>query len=819
MGENRQARGRDDNNKCHSAVLVHTYFQSVTIVIPYRQPKQQNYEIMKPSSMNVNRPVYTKSRTTKRKRPTRLHGAFKGGFSAGHFNTVGSKNGWTANDDEIDDEKSQEGDTGDYYSRPVWRPKARTGARLSSKKESKKQKVEDYMDEEDANEWGGPSTVRKDYLDAFGDEKNNSATKLDSSDSLGGLLTRNSNLQGNGSIGKQLLRVLGWREKADDTRSGTSSQEGISYVYVPFEKDENLDHQSNGFLASKRLRRIELKLSKQKKKLPQPKTDTYGLGYEPFQNAPEFKAYKELRKKRAEMRAMAAVSSHGDDRMNVYRTSALTSLHDDEPEDEGFTGSRRGGQKDTKEVRSGESHGDILTYETAEDFVGSKSSGGFALHDDDDDVYDDTMRNVNGKTYDGAKSSKPIIDRGDYHNEIYDASDSDAEGSHLNNDTAKRNGDNVNIFAGALSAWATGTSKSGNSSTGGKNVIAVTSDGRPPMDGFVIGGDGNKLKITRFPGPAIPPNFVAKTHKFPQVDAIDRMKALSSNMKLQMSSRRRAMTAESSIPVRPYRIESVRDTKPMAGGSFAALSSTLKHRFTTSSSKSNDDIKDPEILSPTDPTKIIPLRTTFAWQPAVLLCKRFDISVPRVANTDSKPSSQIKKSAETREETFFRQEVLQKIDPASKSAKQADGTREHMLSEEIIDVERPTMEFMKSIFEPGSDDDMSISEDESGDEKEEETFVESKDENGFEKIGDSYGIDLVKDTVEKKEEHVNIQADNSAERGKIEGGKDDHRMPSSESDSDESGRRKRRHRKERRRHRKHRKDRKSERRKKKKRSS
>ena len=57
-------------------------------------------------------------------------------------------------------------------------------------------------------------------------------------------------------------------------------------------------------------------------------------------------------------------------------------------------------------------------------------------------------------------------------------------------------------------------------------------------------------------------------------------------------------------------------------------------------------------------------------------------------------------------------------------------------------------------------------------EKEEETFVESKDENGFEKIGDRDGIDLVKDTVEKKEEHVNIQADNSAERGKIEGGKE-----------------------------------------------
>ena len=113
-----------------------------------------------------NRPIYVKKqkRASKRRRqPERLHGAFSGGFSAGHFNTVGSKNGWKPPDADADadadadtdaegiEEEQQNEEFGLYY---------------SSKKKKKGrsvQRLEDFMDEEDANEWGGPVKVKEVY--------------------------------------------------------------------------------------------------------------------------------------------------------------------------------------------------------------------------------------------------------------------------------------------------------------------------------------------------------------------------------------------------------------------------------------------------------------------------------------------------------------------------------------------------------------------------------------------------------------------------------------------------------------------------------
>jgi len=394
--------------------------------------------------------------------------------------------------------------------------------------------------------------------------------------------------------------------------------------------------------------------------------------------------------------------------MNVYRTSALSSLYDEDPGEDDET-EHFGRQRNDKNTQS-RSGGDVLTYETTEDFVGSTTAGGFALHDDDDDVYDEQMINSVGDKY-GKNSSKLDINSGDYHNEIYDASDSDVEGSGPNDSTAKTNAENVNIFAGALSAWAAGDPTSANSSTAGKTLVAMTSDGRPPLEGFTIGGDFAKVKMARFPGPVVPTNFVPTRHKFTQVNSIDRLRALSSNMKLQMTSKRRKLVSEK-YP-KPNQIESFRSTKPMAGGSFAALSTSLKSRFTTSSTNGQDESNGLKVAAPIDPTKINSHRTTFAWQPAVLLCKRLDITTPRVKKTGTELAPLEKKGSETREEKFFRQEILQKMDPvASKDTTRGDNSEEYNLSEENIDFDRPAMEYMKSIFEPKSDDDMSISEDE-----------------------------------------------------------------------------------------------------------
>jgi hypothetical protein len=141
----------------------------------------------------------------------------------------------------------------------------------------------------------------------------------------------------------------------------------------------------------------------------------------------------------------------------------------------------------------------------------------------------------------------------------------------------------------------------------------------------------------------------------------------------------------------------------MAGGSFAALSSSLKDRFTTSNGKC-DDVKD-QICSALDPKKVNPIRTAFMWQPDTLLCKRLGVAVPRVANVGFGLPS---RSTETKEQKFFRQEILQKAGELPQ--RQMQDSRECKPSEEKSDIDRPTMDILKSIFEPVSDDDMSISE-------------------------------------------------------------------------------------------------------------
>ena len=111
------------------------------------------------------------------------------------------------------------------------------------------------------------------------------------------------------------------------------------------------------------------------------------------------------------------------------------------------------------------------------------------------------------------------------------------------------------------------------------------------------------------------------------------------------------------------------------------------------------------------------------------------MSVPRVAHAGMRihgksniieASSSASKSAksvpETREESFFRNQVLGQLDKnrglSSSSQQQNQNQQQQLqeeqltLSEEQMIIDRPTMEYTKSIFEASSDDDMSISDDE-----------------------------------------------------------------------------------------------------------
>ncbi len=666
-------------------------------------------------SENNARPIYIKKQNRKRNRPSsdqqRLHGAFTGGFSAGHFNTVGSKDGWKpsyAADNDIENEEEIDESNNPFFSSSSIKKKLK-------RKNNYEQKLEDYMDEEDANEWGGPIKVKETYqtksnnnIIGNNDERYAHKSLITDSSSLRNLLYQKKNKNDStstyyDSIGKQLLKVLGWRE---NRRSNDNDNIITSYAYVPIDDDEKPQRES--LLSSKKLKRIEIQLSSQHNSnyIPPPKIDTYGMGFEPYKNAPEFKAHRELRKRRAEDRARAASNSKGENRMNVYNMSVLNDF-DDGGDDDGGSGSNNGPrtQKTGHDQHNTRSGSNVLAYETMEDFIGNTTSAGFALHDDDDQVYD---KNSGHSASLFNKGERGKIEMSEYHNEVYEGSDSEVEDSTLHEhddgivksnkqNSAKLNTQHSTLqsFAGALSNWASdGNTKA--SSQGEQRNKAITSDGEAPLHGFELGG-GNSETMKRYPGPDVPHNFVPKPHEFSNQDAISNMKALTSIMKDNM---------------KPTKSDSVINNRqkegPMASKAFASLSTALKSRFTTSTSKQGET--KPKNEKTADPKRIKVTRSTISWKPTNLLLKRFKIDRSSYFNTQSNKPTQDNSNQQvlrTREEDFFERDILSHLDNAKKLNHDSSSSslNQHQLSAETINVERPSLDLMKSIFEPSSDED------------------------------------------------------------------------------------------------------------------
>lgn len=602
------------------------------------------------------RPIYTKSRFTKKR--DRFHGAFRGGFSAGHFNTVGSSKGWKPDNEEEEDEDR-------------WDIKRRKKKQVSSKV------LLDYMDEEDANDWGGPSSLKQKF-------KTNDDTSfvVKGVSNIQQLIDDKLKPNGNESIGKQLLRVLGWRE-----------QEEGHIIYLPMEEDEWFQKEPTHTYANKKLKRIEHKVNEQmKKKIPPPKTDLHGIGYDPFKNAPEFQQHREMRRKRAQLRALAATSQSGDYRRNVYRTSALENLtnethYEDNDQLSDIPKNDFTMQKGSRESKDSEM--DVLAYETADDFIGTKTVSGFALHDDDDDVYDDN--GIHEKYKNISKNIK--FNEDEYNTEIYQDSDSDIEQEDIQSHEGLKKSD-IDTFEGALTTWT---------SDNITKTPTVTNDGVQVLEGFVMGSDSHRLVNHRWRGPDVPAGYTVQRHKHSNPESIERIKKLSRDMKDNMQSRRMESTGKDDDK---HGME--RSLTPMAGNQFSGLSNTLKSRFTTSSNSEVQD-KPPELATKDANRRLSISRSWVNWQPSHLLCKRFNVPIPRVfqGTTHATQPSIV----ESKEATFFKEHILSKIDSVQ-PREDVVVTSLHDPMESEIDFERPTMEYMKSIFDTTFESDMSISEEE-----------------------------------------------------------------------------------------------------------
>ncbi|KAI7853635.1 hypothetical protein BDC45DRAFT_545559 [Circinella umbellata] len=187
----------------------------------------------------------------------RFHGAFTGGFSAGYYNTVGSKEGWTPSSFV----SSRSARTDQHASRP-----------------------EDFMDEEDLQEIANArKLVATDEFDVLGGtEREMAARKRQQQEDeargsgIGFLGTSLMDMVGptNDSVGIRLLRKLGWKPGQG---IGPRKKIHVDYVEIVGRDDVTFAPRDTPIVDFKS------------------KTNSFGLGYELEKHVPQVAEMRRLR--------------------------------------------------------------------------------------------------------------------------------------------------------------------------------------------------------------------------------------------------------------------------------------------------------------------------------------------------------------------------------------------------------------------------------------------------------------------------------------------------------------------------------------------
>ena len=662
--------------------------------------------------------------------PPRFHGAFTGGFSAGHFNTVGTREGWT----------------------PSTEPR-------------RQQTMEDFMDEQDVHEWGGPTAVRQDFTNGQSTTEGRSRSETAPLDAL--LLVAPRPLR----AGPRLLRHLGWREGAGAAFVPTTT--------APAEAAGTNDDHSQIHLSKRKLRQIELQSSRVK--ILPPKLDRCGLGFEPLEKAPEFQRYRQQRQELASARARG--------QSNIYRVSNLTGGGDgNEPS------SSHAGHDNSK-------GGEYLSYETVEDFIGTRSSSGFALRDDDDDAYDPTA--LGGDRNDGKPLAKGSRLSQDYHNEIVDPDedsdvDDDAMGipSKKANNSFVRPSKHVNtVLAGALASWAGKNEPIKSNVNDGAQAImsaSLTSSGRPPLPGFRLGGSMESHK-KRYPGPDLPRDYQLKPHQFGPNERPAILHTIGRAMQLEGKQRAREVQQSEQQQLKERKRS---EQPPLGGNQFATLATAMRSRFTSATersmtdtdqtpiaglyqppkihNKNHSDLQDTAQSGSSVPNPVAVKRSTQSFLPLPLVCKRFGVSLirhtPRLAGieTDHKVT----------EASFFETEILGAVRDAAVTSgttelassdqkrRPASATIESIVEEPMVQIPRPSKEELKAIFEPESDGASSSSDDTDLDSLHGETSLVQKGSNRNTSLGEGDDISVDKGVMiqyEAQDLAVNVKTNENSQ--------------------------------------------------------
>ncbi|KAF9671401.1 hypothetical protein SADUNF_Sadunf12G0043600 [Salix dunnii] len=232
----------------------------------------------------------------------RFHGAFTGGFSAGYYNTAGSKEGWT--------------------------PQTFTSSR-KNRAEFKQQSMLNFLDEDEKEELEGRSLGTASQFDTFGFTAAEIARKQAEKEqqksvkfsfwianyrpsAVPGPAPDEIVLPATESIGVKLLLKMGWRHghsiKDSHVNSLYKARREARKAFLAFSSDDAKSQPEDSEPGEEDHKRIldqpvvddfpssqstPVRISPVY--ILNPKEDTHGLGYDPYKHAPEFREKKRTR--------------------------------------------------------------------------------------------------------------------------------------------------------------------------------------------------------------------------------------------------------------------------------------------------------------------------------------------------------------------------------------------------------------------------------------------------------------------------------------------------------------------------------------------
>ncbi|KAJ0248737.1 G patch domain-containing protein TGH [Hirschfeldia incana] len=214
----------------------------------------------------------------------RFHGAFTGGYSAGYYNTVGSKEGWA--------------------------PQSFTSSR-KNRAGARQQSISDFLDEDEKAEFEGQSLSASSQFDTFGftaaehSRKQAEKEQHERPSAIPGPVHDELIAPAPESIGVKLLLKMGWRRghSIKDVRASSDARREARKAFLAFSADESTKESSDSLVLETEAETSlgpqfseDIKFSETTPVyVLNPKQDLHGLGYDPFKHAPEFRENKRSR--------------------------------------------------------------------------------------------------------------------------------------------------------------------------------------------------------------------------------------------------------------------------------------------------------------------------------------------------------------------------------------------------------------------------------------------------------------------------------------------------------------------------------------------